>query len=141
MRYSQSRVYSLVIHDDAQDDLDQIFTLNEAVAADIAVFFEEIDGNQDLLDRLVSRGYCNYEDPQFNVDEWQKTRATKFNLWRVRLLWLQDASDYRIIYAFHTIEYRYYVLAILQRDFDYDTNNPRVKRIFETYDALDIPRH
>ena len=55
MRYSQSRVYSLVIHDDAQDDLDQIFTLNEAVAADIAVFFEEIDGNQDLLDRLVSR--------------------------------------------------------------------------------------
>lgn len=141
MRYSQSRVYSLVIHDDAQTDLDQIFAANQAVAGDITVFLEEINGNQDLLDRLVSRRFCNYEDPQFDVDEWQKTKVTKFNLWRVRLLWLSGASDYRIIYAFHTIEYRYYVLAILKRDFDYDISNPRVKRIFKIYDALNIPRY
>lgn len=141
MRYSKSRVYSLVIHDDAQTDLDQIFAANQAVAGDITVFLEEINGNQDLLDRLVSRRFCNYEDPQFDVDEWQKTKVTKFNLWRVRLLWLSGASDYRIIYAFHTIEYRYYVLAILKRDFDYAISNPRVKRIFKIYDALNIPRY
>jgi len=76
MRYYQSRHYELAIHQDAQDDLEQIFSIDEVAAA-----------------------------------------------------------------AFHTIEYCYYVLAILKRDFNYDTKNPRVKRILQTYETLNIPRH
>jgi hypothetical protein len=141
MRYYQSRHYELAIHQDAQDDLEQIFSVDEVAAADITVFFEEISGNQDLLSRLTSRGYCHYKDPSFDVDEWQKTRVARYNLWRLKLVWLSNVRDYRIIYAFHTIEYCYYVLAILKRNFNYDTKNPRVKRILQTYEALNIPRH
>ena len=141
MRYSSSKIYSLVLHADAEEDLDLIFEEDEQAASDIAVFLEEIDGNQDSLDRLTQRKYVCYDDPQFDIDEWQETRKTQFNLWRLRLLYLEGASKYRIIYAFHTIEFRYYVLAILHRDFNYDLNDPRITQIFETYDALNIPRH
>ena len=98
MRYYQSRHYELAIHQDAQDDLEQIFSIDEVAAADITVFFEEISGNQDLLSRLTSRGYCHYKDPSFDVDEWQKTRAGRYNLWRIKLIWLKNVSNYRIIY-------------------------------------------
>ena len=39
MRYYQSRHYELAIHQDAQDDLEQIFSIDEVAAADITVFF------------------------------------------------------------------------------------------------------
>lgn len=141
MRYFSANVYSVVVHDDAEDDLSAIFELDEDVGATLATFLELLEeGNQDLLDRLTQRGFTNHNSPEFNVDEWQKAKSLKLNLWRIRLLSVDVASNYRIIYAFHAAEFRYYVLAILERSFNYEISDPRVKRIIEVYDALDIPR-
>ena len=141
MGYSNPTGYSLIIHDDAEDDLDAIFDENEDAGAALVVLLELLKTDQDLLDRLTKRNFVNYGTPHFSVDEWQEARKTKHNLWRIRDLSSNDAGGYRIVYAFHPQELKYYVLAILGREIVYDTANPRVARIFEIYDTYNIPRY
>ena len=60
MRYSPGRTYSLVLHGDAEADLDCIFEENEDVCAEIEVFLEEAKANQSTLDSLTRKGYVQY---------------------------------------------------------------------------------
>lgn len=144
MRYSSGRTYSLALHNDAEADLDRIYEEDENVGADIEAFLEEAKNNQVTLDNLTRRKYVEYGKWPFNVDEWQETKQSKYkyNLWRVRLLWLTgSAAKYRIVYAFHPVEFRYYILGIVNRDFKYDLQHERSKQILAAYDALNIPRY
>ena len=103
---------------------------------------EEAKTNQDTLDCLTRKGYVQYGDCPFDVTEWEATKRQKYNLWRLKFLWIEsNAAKYRIVYAFHPGEYRYYVLGILHRDFDYDLKQPRSQQIIAAYDALNIPRY
>lgn len=143
MRYSSGQpLYSLVVHEDAEADLEALYDLDEDAAADIDVFLDEARFNQDTLDHLTRHNYVHYGEPEYDVKEIAKTKraSVKFNLWRVRLLWLGGhASEYRIVYAFHPIQNRYYVLAILPRKTAYEFNNERNQKILAVYDELGIP--
>jgi hypothetical protein len=142
MRYSSGRSFSLALHIDAETDLDRIFEEDAEAGADIEVFLEEARNNQETLDNLTRKGYVQYGEWPYSVDEWGEAKRSKYNLWRVRLLWLEGAAaKYRIIYAFHPVEYRYYILGIVNRDFNYALNNDRSKQILAAYDALNIPRY
>ena len=142
MRYSLGRIYSLVIHEDAIADLDRIFEEDEEACADIEAFLEEAKCNQETLDRLTRKGYVQYGDCPFDVTEWEASKQRRYNLWRVKFLWIEgNASKYRVIYAFHPGEYRYYVLGVLHRDFDYDLKHHRSTKILAVYDGLDIPKY
>ena len=142
MRYSPNRTCSLVLHDDAKADLDRIYEEDEDAGADIEVFLEEAKNNQETLDNLTRKGYVQYGEWPFSVDEWREAKCSRYNLWRVRLLWLAGAAaKYRIIYAFHTVEYRYYILGIVNRDFEYDLKHERSQQILTAYDDLNIPRY
>ncbi len=142
MRYSPNCIYSLALHSDAEADLDHIYEEDEDAGSDIAVFLEEAKNNQETLDNLTRKGYVQYGEWPFSVDEWEEAKRSRYNLWRVRLLWLDGAaSKYRIIYAFHTVEYRYYILGIVNRNFNYDLQHERSKQILAACDALNIPRY
>lgn len=142
MRYSPGRTFSLVLHKDAEVDLDGIYEQDEDAAADIEVFLEEAKNNQETLDCLTRKGYVKYGDIPFDVTEWEATKGRKYNLWRLKLMWIEsNATKYRVVYAFHPREFRYYILGILDRDFDYDLKHPRSRQIIAAYDALDIPRY
>lgn len=142
MRYSPGRTYSIALHRDAEEDLDRIYSENEDLGADIEAFLEEAKANQETLDNLTCKGYVHYGEPPFDVKEWEKAKRLKYNLRRIRMLWLDGpAAKYRIVYAFHPVEYRYYVLGIVDREFDYDLQHPRAKEILSAYDALGIPRY
>jgi len=142
MRYSLSRTYSLALHHDAEADLDRVYEEDEDAGADIEVFLEEAKNNQETLDNLTRKNYVQYGEWPFSVDEWGEAKRYKYNLWRVRLLWLEGAAaKYRIIYAFHPVEFRYYILGIVNRDFKYDLQHDRSKQILAAYDALNIPRY
>lgn len=142
MRYSTKQVgYSIALHDDAIDDINKIYSIDEDAAADIEVFLEEAKLNQKTLDSLTVNNYVNYEDPPFNVKELIELKRQKFIVWRVRLLWLDsNARNYRIIYAFNPTEMRYYVLGVVPREFNYDIKNEITKRIIAAYDKLGLPR-
>ena len=142
MRYSPGRTYSLALHNDAEADLDRIYEEDEDAGADIEVFLEEAKNNQETLDNLTRNGYVQYGDCPFDVREWERAKRLKYILWRIRLLWLEGtAAKYRIVYAFHPVEYRYYILGIVERNFNYDLNHERSKQILSAYNALNIPRY
>lgn len=142
MRYSPGCTYSLALHDDAKADLERIHETDEDAAADIEVFLEEAKHNQETLDNLTRKGYVRYDECPFDVKEWDEVKRRKYNLWRVRLLWVDGAAaKYRIVYAFHPVEHRYYVLGIVDRNFGYDLQHERSKKILLAYDALDLPRY
>jgi hypothetical protein len=142
MRYSQGRTYSLALHIDAEADLDRIYEEDEDAGADIEVFLEEAKNNQETLDNLTRKGYVQYGESPFSVTEWEEAKRLKYNLWRIKLLWLEGpATQYRIVYAFHPIEYRYYILGIVNRNFNYDLKHERSEQILAAYSALNIPRY
>jgi mRNA-degrading endonuclease RelE of RelBE toxin-antitoxin system len=142
MKYYASRTYSIAIHKDALDDLDRIYELDEDTAADIEAFLEEAKNNQRTLENLTRNGYVDYGEWPYDVKEWLAAKGKKLNLWRLRLLWLTgSAGKYRVVYAFHPNEFRYYVLGIVDRDFDYDLCTETSKRIIASYEALDIPSY
>ena len=142
MRYSPGRTYSLALHDDAEADLNRIYEEDEDAGADIEVFLEEAKNNQETLDNLTRKGYVHYGDVSFDVKEWEVAKRLKYILWRIKFLWLEGpAAKYRIVYAFHPMEYRYYILGIVDRNFDYDLKHERSKKIIAAYNDLNIPRY
>ena len=139
--YPKQPLYSIAIHTDTDGDLEKLYLVDEDAAADIEVFLEEAKLNQRTLDSLTVNKYVNEEEPPFDVVELVELKRQKYNLWRVRLLWLDsNARDYRIVYAFNPTEMRYYVLAVVHRKFNYDVNHEITKRISAAYDKLGIPR-
>lgn len=139
---SKKLIFFLVVHQHALDDLERIWLNVPDVAADIEVFLEALKDNQNLLDRLSANKYFQTDNPSFSVEVWSSQRAQKRNLWRIKRLHVGTAlAQYRVIYAFHPQQFRYYVLGIVHRDFNYDQNHPIAKRIIAAYDALDIPRY
>ena len=140
MKYYASRSYSIALHDDVLDDLNSLYDQDEDAAADIEAFLEEAKNNQKTLENLTRNNYVNYDDWNYDVKEWQTAKKRKLNLWRIRMLWLSgDSAKYRVVYAFHPTQLRYYVLGIVDREFDYDLSHEISKRILTAYDALDIP--
>lgn len=140
MRYSPSDRYSLSVHELAEEDLDTLYEVDEDGAAAIDVFLEEASSSQEILDRFTVQDFRSYStDIDYDIKRWQKL-WNKFALWRARLFNVPGAAaNHRIIYAFHPVERRYYVLGIVPRDFNYDPDHPLSKRIIRTYGELNLP--
>lgn len=142
MKYYSSRAYSIALHDDVLLDLDRLYEADEDAAADIEAFLEEAKNNQKTLENLTRNKFIDYGEWSYDVKEWQTAKRKKLNLWRLRLLWLSgDSGKYRVVYAFHPTEFRYYVLGIVDREFDYDFSHETSRRILSAYEALDIPSY
>lgn len=142
MKYYASRSYSIALHDDVLDDLDRLYEQDEDAAADIEAFLEEAKNNQRTLENLTRDGYVEYGEWPYDIKEWQTAKRRQLNLWRIRLLWFSGAaSRVRVVYAFHPTQFRYYVLGIVDREFDYDLSHETSKRILDAYEGLDIPSY
>lgn len=134
--------YSICIHPQAEADLERLWESHEGVAAAIVAFLELVRDDDEALDQLTVDGFVRNENPRINVRRWKaqwNRRRKSRNLWRLRLLDLRSASDFRLIYAFDPSTHRYHVLGIMPREVDYDEQHPFVQRILDDYDALDIP--
>jgi len=130
-------VYRLFIHQDAEEDLEQIWDSEPDAAARILVMLEECEGNQGLLDRLTQHEFGARGVDEFNVSRWQERWHKGDNLWRLKVWDLEDKDlRYRIIYAFIPQSRHYHVLAIAPRDFNYDPSHPLYRRIINTYQEL-----
>lgn len=130
-------MYHLFIHDDAEDDLEQLFDDDSETAARIVALLQELEGSQDLLDRLTKRHFGAYQTEDFHVDEWVDQQRRGRNIWRIKIWDLEDKGiRYRIVYAFVPNKHHYHVLAIAPRGFDYDAKDPISQRIITAYEDL-----
>ena len=128
---------SLYVHDDAAADLEALWESESQTAARITVLLAELEGNEDLLDRLTQHGYGVRGCADFNVSKWLEHWNRGRDLWRLKIWDLEEKGlQYRIIYAFVPHTQRYHILAIAPRDFNYETNHPISQRILRAYEDL-----
>lgn len=132
-------MFKLRIHEDADEDLEEIAKNDPDAAAFLIVFLEELEGDQDLLDRLTQDQYnVKRRRPvdwvaDFNVKVWIEQRDANRNLWRLQA-WDIDASQYRVVYAFEPATRTYGVLGVFhKRQFNYESNNPLTRRVLAAY--------
>lgn len=133
-------LFRLRIHESAESDLDAIATVDADAAAFLLTFLEELEGDQDLLDRLTQHGYhVRASDDwaaNFNVEVWAAQQQRGRNLWRLKS-WELEAGDYRVIYAFQALRRVYVVLGVFHRSgFNYECDSPLGRRIAEDYESL-----
>jgi len=144
--FAPNSPFNLVVHEDFERDLDELEDLSEGhadLAADIAVYLDELREQPELLgclleDRAVSK---TGSSRSFNIRELIEAKKHRYNLWRIRIL--DDANTfgaYRIIYAYNSADRTFYVLGLMQRADEYDPRLPKLRRILECYNRLDLQR-
>jgi len=130
-------VYSLVVHTDAEDDLEELWRTAEDVAAAISVLLDELQGSQELLDALTVHDFGARGSEDFHVSKVSKFWDNGKDIWRIKIWDLEEQGlRYRVIYAYERGKKRYYVLGILPRATAYDSNDPRIRRILSAYEDL-----
>jgi len=130
-------LFKLFVHDDAGGDLEQLWQNAPIAAARIAVLLEELEGNQDLLDRLTQHDFGAHQSADIHVSKWHEQWRKGKDLWRLKVWDLEDKSlRYRIVYAFVPGKKHYHVLAIAPRTFNYEPAHKLTKRILKAYEAL-----
>lgn len=136
------RLYSVVVHDDAEKEIETLWETDEDTAAYIEAFLEEIQNDQRILDSLTIKGHVDCPTVNFDVEEILSQKKKKRNLWRIKIWEIENRDGkLRIIYAFHPKELRYYILGITPRDIDYDERSPRFAKIISSYEKLGIPEY
>ena len=130
-------MYSIHVHSDARADLQRIRADDPETAATIVATLQELQGDQDLLDRLSQHGYRNYRQPDIDISKWVELWNSGDDIWRIRIFDLDGVLlPYRAIYAFLPQKSEYHVLAIVSRDFNYDRNHPISQRVLDAYESL-----
>jgi mRNA-degrading endonuclease RelE of RelBE toxin-antitoxin system len=135
-------LYSIVIHEDAEIDLDALWEIDEDSTADIEALLEQAACDQKLLDNLTARDFGSNRSEEVHVEKWFEQQRKGRNLWRLKIWDLEDRGiRYRIIYALDPRISRYHVLGVVHRDFNYDERDARTQRILAAYDELGIPNY
>lgn len=133
-------MYRLRIHDHAEEDLEGIRQADADGAYLLLTLLDELQGDQDLLDRLSQNGYDVRDSDDwaanFNVQAVVSQQERGRNLWRLKS-WDFGASLYRVVYAFQPQLRTYVVLGVFdKRIFNYELDNPLTGRIVADYQDL-----
>lgn len=127
----------LQIAEEAEQDVLDIQVRNPYVATRLAVLFEQLRGDQQLLSRLLENHYGESGDKLFSIRKWETQWHANRDLWRLRDFTLESLNaSYRVIYGYFISTRCIYILAVAPRSFDYDATSTIGKRIIATYDRL-----
>lgn len=127
----------LLVHEDAEDDLDALYESDPKAAARIDVFLDELSGDQDLLDRLTQHDFGDdrWGEHPFHVCQLTSQMRLGRNFWRLKLWELERCGRrYRLVYAFVPLKKHHHILGIFPRStYNYEPDDPRTKRIVNAY--------
>lgn len=129
-----------IVETGAERDLDALWDQDEDAAATIIVLLEELENGAPEVERLFRRGFRRTEDPAFDVDHFEEFWRQGLNLLRLKI-WDEGGAlvPYRILYAYDPRYESYHALAIIDRNFAYDSNHPTVQRVIADYEHLGLP--
>ena len=129
----------LSLHPDAADDLRGLMVIDQAQAGKIAAFLQQAKNDPKIIATLLDHDFGETRREPYHVSKWLEFWNTGFNLWRVKLWSFPKGSlSYRIVYAYQPSAQHYHVLAIVHRDFDYQTDHAITQRILLAYRSLGI---
>jgi hypothetical protein len=136
-------LYELIVGDEATQDLEDLLIQKPVAAYRLATLLEEMSGSQDLLEKLSWNHYggkphAPEDGAILSVAKWLGPYSKGKNIWRLRDFELSNLGhEYRIIYAYIPAKDLYFVLAIVERAFNYDSAHPISQRVFAAYDRLE----
>jgi len=101
----------------------------------IIALLEQLEADEELLDRLTELNFGEYESEEFHVTPIVHEQNKNRNIWRLKVWDLENLGlKYRVIYGYVGRPKKYHVFAVVDRDFNYEENHPITKRIQEAYD-------
>ena len=129
----------LSLHPDAAADLRGLMVSDQAEAGKIAAFLQQAKNDPKIIATLLDHDFGETRRKSYHVSKWLEFWNTGFHLWRVKLWSFPKGSlSYRIVYAYQPSTQHYHVLAIVHRDFDYQTDHAITQRILLAYRSLGI---
>lgn len=132
-------VVPLSLHPDAANDLRALMVSDQAQAGKIAAFLQQAKNDPKIIATLLDHDFGETRREPYHVSKWLEFWKTGFNLWRLKLWAFPRGSlSYRIVYAYQPSTQHYHVLAIVHRDFDYQTDHAITQRILLAYRSLGI---
>jgi mRNA-degrading endonuclease RelE of RelBE toxin-antitoxin system len=136
-------LYELIPHDDLEEDLERLLGVDPKIVSQVLALIEQLQADPDLLDDLLRDGYGGTPwkpapKAVFNVRAWGRAQDRGLNLWAVRDFELSRMGfEFRIVYAIFPESQLIYLLAIIERAWNYDVSSPISRRIFDSYRALE----
>jgi len=136
-------LYEFIVGDEATSDLVEILEKVPPAGYRLAALLEEISGSQSLMEKLSwdhygGKPHLPEVGATMNVAKWIEPYRKGMNIWRLRDFELaRSGYEYRIIYAFIPAKDLYFVLAIVERAFNYESSHPVTQRILASYRRLE----
>lgn len=130
------------MHPDAANDLRQLMVTDKFAAAKVAALLQQAKHDPKIIDSLLDHNFGADQAQPYHVSKWLNFWNTGYNIWRLKI-WLipRGSLRYRIVYAYQPSTLQYHVLAIVHRDFDYQTDHEITQRILAAYRSLGITGH
>jgi hypothetical protein len=100
----------------------------------VAVFLQEAESDEELIDKCTTHGNIEIGSHRVNVTAWVMARSAGMNLFRFRIL-DTPATVYRIVYGYDWHTRRIGILAVVHKDnFDYGLSSDLADRIQDDWD-------
>lgn len=133
---------SLEFTQDADDEMERLYTVDPDAVDLIDVLVEQLVETPGLLDSLCAEKRHVAHRPSFQVKRFQELWRKKYTIYILKI-WPEDgpALGYRVLYAHHPQKNAYYVLAIMDRDINYEADPHLIQRLCDAYENLGIPRY
>jgi len=132
-------MYRIKIHKDATADLKHIFKQNPVVASKIRAVLQEATTNKEIQSALLDHKFGEHGSERINVHRWNEFWYQGINLWSLKVWDCQRFHpQYRVVYAFDPRDQTFYILGVVNRDWDYRADDARTKRFLDIYRGLDI---
>jgi mRNA-degrading endonuclease RelE of RelBE toxin-antitoxin system len=113
----------------AKADLAILRRSNPEALAVIAVFLQEADADDELIEKCTTYGDNSVGSSRINVKPWVAARRQSDNLFRFRIL-DTPATVYRIVYGYDWHTRRIGILAVVHKDdFDHEISGELADRI------------
>jgi hypothetical protein len=136
-------VFELIPHEDIEQDFERLDLIDPAIGDQAGALIQQLIDDPELVDDLLRDGYGGTPRKPapraiFNVRTWGNAQRAGMNLWALRDFELSmKGFEYRIVYAVFPRCEQIYILAIVERAWDYDLSHPISRRIVATYERLE----
>lgn len=133
---------SLLIHQDAVQDLRDLMVSDRAAAGMVLALLEQAKHDSTVIDSLLDHDFGAGRTEDYHISRWWDLWRSGYNIWRLKIWTVPKGSlKQRIVYAYDPTQREYHVLAVVHRDFDYKRDHAVTNRILQAYRDLGIARY
>lgn len=108
-------------------------------AGKVVALLQQAKYDLKIIDSLLDHDFGADYSATYHVSKWYEFWNAGLNIWRLKI-WTEPKGSlrYRIIYAYAPKSHQYYVLAVVNRNFNYKKDHEITSRIRKAYKDLSI---